>query len=647
MLALNESAFFVHFINWIASIILLTNIPLALIAGMWLFLDGKWQVVLAAVGCFVLSKFILTFAMFFAGLLLVPFIRHIEKRNIDLKATFLSFLFMWVIVSIWGYCITTIGIRWGAELRVAPIPLIILCVILTGSPLSGTLRMKEAPFWSVYVLFTMFIELASLLSIVSWIFYFHTMRDIEFTSICSFSALGFLSVPVLSWMQHILEAPQVDTPQVSTMQVNTQQVNTTQETRNQNDWTNNPYVYLQKNCPVRTDCSKTQNEKNVIEEELEPCSNLHAEEQFLLGCIHYKKQSYEKAFSYFSESAKGQYAPAQNNIGIMYERGQYVQKDETKAVYWYRKAAENGSPDAQFNLAYSNYRGYEDNKNDIHCDEQQAVYWFTKAAEQGHAMAQYWLGNLYGDGVWVKRDVQAETYWYHKAADQGLVEAQSMLGLTYSDMYKKEKNEKHYTEAIYWYTKAAEQDDIVAQYRLAEMYADSEGSNKDYEQAIYWYSKAAEQGHYIASYTLGNMYYEGNVIEKNNQKAAYFFQKAAERGYVPAQYPLGKMYEDGIGVERNYKMAAYWYHEAAQMNNSDAQYRLGVMYENGLGVEKNSQTANYWYQKAKMEIETYVNYAPPKGKCTLTDGFCFTDSDIVGSLKKREITNGLLPESFH
>lgn len=41
---------------------------------------------------------------------------------------------------------------------------------------------------------------------------------------------------------------------------------------------------------------------------------------------------------------------AQYKLGIMYEKGQGVDQDMTKAVEWYTKAAKNGHIDAQENL---------------------------------------------------------------------------------------------------------------------------------------------------------------------------------------------------------------------------------------------------------------------------------------------------------
>ncbi|MGL5334797.1 MAG: tetratricopeptide repeat protein [Enterovibrio sp.] len=66
---------------------------------------------------------------------------------------------------------------------------------------------------------------------------------------------------------------------------------------------------------------------------------------------------------------------AQYKIGIMYADGIGVAKDEKQAFYWYRKAAEQGYPEAQFALGamYASGRG-------VDMDQKKAVHWFRKAA---------------------------------------------------------------------------------------------------------------------------------------------------------------------------------------------------------------------------------------------------------------------------
>lgn len=80
----------------------------------------------------------------------------------------------------------------------------------------------------------------------------------------------------------------------------------------------------------------------------------------------------------------------------MYETGIAVAKDEKEAVVWYRKSAEQGNSNSQFNLGvlYEHGRGCT-------VDFAKANQWYRKASVQGDALAIGNLGMLYlrGDGV--------------------------------------------------------------------------------------------------------------------------------------------------------------------------------------------------------------------------------------------------------
>jgi len=50
-------------------------------------------------------------------------------------------------------------------------------------------------------------------------------------------------------------------------------------------------------------------------------------------------------------------------------------------------------------------------------DYVEAVKWYRKAADQGSANAQYFLGVIYADGLGVKRDYLEAVEWFKKACD--------------------------------------------------------------------------------------------------------------------------------------------------------------------------------------------------------------------------------------
>lgn len=85
--------------------------------------------------------------------------------------------------------------------------------------------------------------------------------------------------------------------------------------------------------------------------------------------------------------------------------------------------AEQGDADAQFALGERYFYG----NRDVSQDDEQAVYWYRKAAEQGDAYAQCDLGLCYADGVGVLQDKQEAVYWYRRAAEQEDTDAQEAL----------------------------------------------------------------------------------------------------------------------------------------------------------------------------------------------------------------------------
>ena len=106
----------------------------------------------------------------------------------------------------------------------------------------------------------------------------------------------------------------------------------------------------------------------------------------------------------------------------MYDTGDGVPRNEAAAVEWYRRAADQGNPDAQVNLGLMYLNGTGVAKN-----ESAALHCFRMAAEQGHPKAQFNLGALLYNGV-AGEPPLAEVYqWWTLAALQGHPSAQQNL----------------------------------------------------------------------------------------------------------------------------------------------------------------------------------------------------------------------------
>jgi len=87
-------------------------------------------------------------------------------------------------------------------------------------------------------------------------------------------------------------------------------------------------------------------------------------------------------------------------------------RDET-AVGWFKKAADQGHSEAQYELGirYQYGRGFTQN-------DKEAVKWYKKAAEQGLAIARYDLEVMYLQGRGVTQDDDKADEWRIKADER-------------------------------------------------------------------------------------------------------------------------------------------------------------------------------------------------------------------------------------
>ncbi len=88
--------------------------------------------------------------------------------------------------------------------------------------------------------------------------------------------------------------------------------------------------------------------------------------------------------------------------------------DFAKALEIWRPLAEEGNLFAQFNLGLMYEKG-----DGVPKDEQEAARWYFKSASQGHPGAQLNLGAMYDEGRGVPENNDEAAKWYHKATEQG------------------------------------------------------------------------------------------------------------------------------------------------------------------------------------------------------------------------------------
>jgi hypothetical protein len=100
--------------------------------------------------------------------------------------------------------------------------------------------------------------------------------------------------------------------------------------------------------------------------------------------------------------------------------------DVTTALKWEKKAAEQGYPKAQHNVAYHYQNGIGTPVN-----QEQQFYWYKKAAENGFTESKHSLAVCYLNGVGTPQDFKKAIDWLEKAANEGHATAKRRLGACY------------------------------------------------------------------------------------------------------------------------------------------------------------------------------------------------------------------------
>lgn len=194
--------------------------------------------------------------------------------------------------------------------------------------------------------------------------------------------------------------------------------------------------------------------------------------------------------------------------------------------------------------------------------------WYKQAAAQGDPRAQYNLGVLYSMGNGVPQDYAKARQLWEQAAIQGNELAQNSLGSLY---YTGRGVPQDDAMARQWFEQAAAQGDAGAQFNLGRLYTDGRGVPQDDAKARGWYKQAAAQDHADAQYNLGVMYAEGQDVPQDSAQAREWFEKAAAQGHAMAQVNLGILYARGYGVPKDDVQAYMWLSLAAAYLTGDDQ----------------------------------------------------------------------------
>lgn len=213
--------------------------------------------------------------------------------------------------------------------------------------------------------------------------------------------------------------------------------------------------------------------------------------------------------------------------------------------------AEQGNPEAQFDLAYCYSRGDGVEQNDA-----EAIRWWGELAN---------IVDPYNN----EREYTDEEYEAFDEASYYVAGAQYELGYHY---YNGISVEQSYEEAVKWFTLGAGNNSVHAMNDLAKCYYYGYGVKKSYTEALKWFKEAAAQWHPESQYYLGLFYSEGTAVRADVKIAANWLLLAA-RGF----YFTGALnYKDTNMDKANefYNQAVDAWKRAAKMGYAEAKYQL-------------------------------------------------------------------------
>lgn len=302
------------------------------------------------------------------------------------------------------------------------------------------------------------------------------------------------------------------------------------------------------------------------------------------------EQALVSADQLFAMAEEG-HAFAQHYLGLSYHLGLNVDKDNSKAAYWWERAAEQDHREAQFLLGQLYCFG-----NAVEQNIEKGAQLYRRAAEQGHSQAQINLAAMMLAGRGIEQDdVQARAYLLRAAIENGSHEAATAVARMYEDGKGGEQSDLH---AAAWYRKALEgqSQNANAAYGLAVMIYQGRVPGSPPSDALPLLESAAAAGQPLAQSLLCEILTRGELCPTDYDQARQYGERAAAQNVPQANYWLGLMYGRGLGVPKDVSLCLKLLNTAADAGVGEASYALGMMYAQGKEVEKEPLTALRYFR---------------------------------------------------
>jgi len=261
-----------------------------------------------------------------------------------------------------------------------------------------------------------------------------------------------------------------------------------------------------------------------------------------------------------------------------------------KWTFW---GSKNDAAAARLDMAAEQYR-----EGGLPRDFSESIRKLRRAAEQGSPMAEFLLGHAYQRGWGVPKDMTEMARWYQQGA-----QGRDAQGANARD----QNAPKDFAQAFEAVRGAAREGDAGAELYVGLAYDLGDDLPRDAVEAARWYRRAAAQGSITAASNLGVLYHDGDGMPKDGVEAVTWLSRAANGGSAVAQYCLGRIYAQGDGVARDTTRAVSWLQAAGAQGYAPAQVFLSAMYATGSGVDADMAKAYMWINLASVNEEQARN----------------------------------------
>lgn len=298
-----------------------------------------------------------------------------------------------------------------------------------------------------------------------------------------------------------------------------------------------------------------------------PCKEVDARDCYFRGMKLEAAAKPQQALRYFRASCERDVASACYDLAVLYENGESVPKDETKAKEFYQKACNSKDADA---MACNNLAVMYQQGRAVETDQDKAAQLYRKACEMGSMLGCRNLARRYLEGEGVEKSATRAAALLEKACQLGHPEACPQLTYLYAhDCIEGGECGAEALDPAHSAEKLRERCETTKQPQacLGHGFMLEAGINDkapDAAGAAMQYDQACKAGVSTGCNYLANLYRRGDGVERNLPKAVQLYERACEEGFMLSCHTLGVMHLRGRSLPPDSKRGYEYIRKACE-----------------------------------------------------------------------------------